>query len=186
MAVLLVHHTAPSWSKIALLNLRKKMGLITPAEFVTQIANERSYDKATLCLVKGEYAQGDLVEKDGAQFYQSHYVFTGAERKPSVILKLDRVLPSIENVEPDITITANTSVQFQEPENTSQPTHIADSTEPTLITTTVAEEEDLSDNDLLLFEQQVLDRTLGDGEISAVAIEYCVKQIAFGGKDAIQ
>lgn len=159
---------------------------MTAAEYETQMANERSYDKATLCLVKGEYAQGDLVENDGGHLYQSHYVFTSAERKPSVILKLDRVLPSLENLEPDIKVTAETAVQFQEPENTSRSTHVADSTETTPTTPAIAEAEDLSDNDLLLFEQQALDRTLADGEVTAVAIEYCVKQIAFGGRDAIQ
>lgn len=158
---------------------------MTAAEFETQMTNERSYDKATLCLVKGEYAQGDLVENDGVPFYQSHYVFTDAGKKPSVTLKIDRVFPSPDNVKLDIKATAKTAVQPQESENTPQPTSVADSTENTRNTPTIAEEGGPSDN-ILLFEQQAPERVLGDGEVTAVAIEYCIKQIAFGGKDAIR
>jgi len=94
LAILLVHHRAPSWSRTNIRKLKLKMGISGVAEVDAEALAERSYDKATLFLVKSEFAQGDVVVSSRGETYnEAHNVFTSAERKPNVVLNVGRCLP---------------------------------------------------------------------------------------------
>lgn len=192
MAILLVHHKAPSWTKTNVQNLKVKLGEASSAEVKSQATAERQYDKTTLCLIKGEYAPGDLVQLGEKKLQQSHFIFTSADRKPSKILQLQRALPWPNSRRPDIKVSPESGIQYQQPEVHS-PLPSPSVAVPAMGgrgTNTPgreAEEEDMDDTDLMLLEEEIeRNMNLGEGEVTAIAMEYCVKQIAFGGRNIIQ
>lgn len=170
------------------------MGILGAAAADAEALAERSYDEATLCLVKGEFAAGDIVVSScGRTHNEAHYVFTSADRKPNMVLSLGRALPVPHSRRADIRVNPATGHQYQEPEGFIQlptATPAADhnpvgSSAPSR--SGVAEAEELDEEDLPVLENETSEEmNLANGQVTAVAMEYCVKQIAFGGKDVIQ
>ena len=170
------------------------MGISRAAEVDAESLAERSYDEATLCLVKGEFAEGDVVASSrGGTYSEAHYVFTSAERKPNVVLSLGRALPGPHSRKADISVTSATGHQYQEqegfiPSPAAAPVANADSVvSGASLSSETAELEEMEEEDLRVLENEISqDLKLAEGQVTAVAMEYCVKQIAFGGKDVIQ
>jgi len=194
LAILLVHHKASSWTCTNLRKLKVKLGISAAGQACAETLAERSYDAVTLCLVKGEFAEGDIVvSPHGGTYNQSHYVFTSASRKPSVVLTLARALPVPHSRQADIMVTPETGDRYQEPEafiplpttTSSADHHSVGSGEPSR--QAVAEPEEMEEGHFrALGNDRSQEMGLAEGQVTAVAMEFCVKQIALGGKDVIQ
>ena len=167
------------------------MGISGAAEADAESRTERSYDEATLCLVKGEFAEGDVVVSSSGETYsEAHYVFNSADRKPNVVLSLGRALPVPHSRRADIRVTPATGHQYQQSEEFTRLLTATSDHDPVgsgASNSGAAGPEEMEEQDLRVLENEISqEMKLAEGQVTAVAMEYCVKQIAFGGKDVIQ
>ncbi|KAF8451728.1 hypothetical protein BDZ91DRAFT_768330 [Kalaharituber pfeilii] len=165
-----IHHTGCLWPNSKIDKIKSKHGF---GQLLTDKASHlpRSHDKATLFLVKGAYGRGDAVQVSGSEVWESHYTFQSAHRKADVTLTLDRALPIPHSRRPDVRVTQQTRARYRSGPSRQQE---------------AAGEGDIRDEDTMLLDEEQLRMNLADGQVTAVAIEYAIKQIAFGGMDVVQ